>query len=227
MENTSAATTTEFDAQDNVLKRREWKGDYYKPLVDLGLEMHVAELEAVGFTIVPPEKVAPPAFLSRIKRAVLRIAEARHGVSFSPQSNPALDVPAGGVPNSVYDFYLLFEDDVYPRTIDGLRMTTTNFVAIVPSKHRKTTRLRYQRRCSGAGARVSRVFSALMIFTAGVKRARGRVAHVLRVIASEPGRLHKTRAAGPTIQDSILYGKACHTHNDLRVNRRILTCQRH
>jgi hypothetical protein len=111
--------TTDFDAQDNVLKRPEWKGDYYKPLVDLGLEMHVAELEAVGFTIVPPEKVAPPAFLSRIKRAVLRIAEARHGVSFSPQSNPSLDVPAGGVPNSVYDFYLLFEDEVFEEWLEN------------------------------------------------------------------------------------------------------------
>ncbi len=109
----------DFDAQDNVLKRPEHRGTkFYEPLVKLGLERYVAELEAVGYTVIPPEKVAPPEFLERIRSAVLRIASARHGVTFRPDQNPDLEVSAG-VPNSVYDFYLLFEDEVFEEWLEN------------------------------------------------------------------------------------------------------------
>lgn len=78
----------------------------------------MAELEAVGYTVIPPEKVAPPAFLQRITDAVLRVSGERRGVRFRPQENPDLEV-VGGIPNSVYEFYLLFEDVVFEEWLEN------------------------------------------------------------------------------------------------------------
>lgn len=109
----------EFDLQDGVLARPKSKANkYYQPIVELGLERHIAELAAVGYTVVPPEKVSPPEFLERIRRAVLRIASERQGVEFHPDQNPDL-VVEGGVPNSDYQFYLLFEDPVFEELLEN------------------------------------------------------------------------------------------------------------
>ena len=51
----------------------------YRELRELGLETNIAELEAFGFTVVPPEKVAPPEFLEAAKKALLRIVSDRFG----------------------------------------------------------------------------------------------------------------------------------------------------
>ncbi|HRD27182.1 MAG TPA: phytanoyl-CoA dioxygenase family protein [Caulobacter sp.] len=59
----------------------QWKataelGDVYRKARDLGLETNLAELEAFGFTIIEPEKAAPPGFTDRMLEAVLAL-EAR------------------------------------------------------------------------------------------------------------------------------------------------------
>lgn len=46
----------------------------------LGLEAHIAELTMQGYTIVPPEKVAPPDYIAALREAVLRVSEKRSGV---------------------------------------------------------------------------------------------------------------------------------------------------
>ena len=51
----------------------------YRELQELGLETNIAELEAFGFTVVPPEKAAPPKFLAAAKEALLRIVSDRFG----------------------------------------------------------------------------------------------------------------------------------------------------
>jgi hypothetical protein len=109
----------EFDIQDTVLTPPGPRGTkFFQPIVDLGLERHVAELAGVGYTVVPPEKVAPAEFLERIRDAVLRISAQRRGVVFQPDRNPDLEINEG-VPNSVYEFYLLFEDPVFEEWLEN------------------------------------------------------------------------------------------------------------
>jgi hypothetical protein len=59
----------------------DWKataelGEVYRTARKLGLESNLAELEAFGFTIVEPDKAAPPGFGARMLEAVLEL-EAR------------------------------------------------------------------------------------------------------------------------------------------------------
>jgi len=49
----------------------------YAELKQLGLESNVAELEAFGFTVVPPEKVGPPELHLQVKEAVERVVRRR------------------------------------------------------------------------------------------------------------------------------------------------------
>ena len=51
----------------------------YRDVRALGLEANVAEHDAFGFTVVPPEKVAPPAFSQRLLEAILNHHERRTG----------------------------------------------------------------------------------------------------------------------------------------------------
>lgn len=51
----------------------------YRELAQLDLLEHIAELDVFGFTVVPPEKVAPPAFHARVKNALVRVMEGRFG----------------------------------------------------------------------------------------------------------------------------------------------------
>ncbi len=51
----------------------------YRELKELGLEANIAELEAFGFTVVPPEKVAPPAFAEEVRAALERVVVDRFG----------------------------------------------------------------------------------------------------------------------------------------------------
>ena len=51
----------------------------YRELKELGLLEHLTELDAFGFTVLPPEKVGPPEQLVQVRDAVLRIAAERKG----------------------------------------------------------------------------------------------------------------------------------------------------
>lgn len=51
----------------------------YRELQALGLESNIAELEAFGFTVVPPEKVASPEFHEAVKDALERVISDRFG----------------------------------------------------------------------------------------------------------------------------------------------------
>ena len=97
---------------------------YYKPIEALGLEAHVARLDNYGYTVIPPEKVAPPEFIERITNAVLRVAKERTGIEHR------LDLPAnpgkynktisGDGKNGQYLlFYLLFEDEVFEEWLEN------------------------------------------------------------------------------------------------------------
>jgi len=53
--------------------------EIYRDARDLGLTENIAELEAFGFTVVPPEKVASPELNDRLRTAVLETHERRTG----------------------------------------------------------------------------------------------------------------------------------------------------
>jgi len=56
------------------MNMESWKApglDNYREIRALGLESHVAELDTYGFTIVPPERAAPPGFADRLRDAVV------------------------------------------------------------------------------------------------------------------------------------------------------------
>ncbi len=49
-------------------------------LRDLGLEPYIADLDAHGYTVIPPELASPKGFSDRLLQAVVEVAERRNGV---------------------------------------------------------------------------------------------------------------------------------------------------
>ena len=59
------------------MKIGEWKSagsvaPLYQELRQIGLETNIAELDAFGFTVVPPKKVGPPEFCIEVREALER-----------------------------------------------------------------------------------------------------------------------------------------------------------
>jgi ectoine hydroxylase-related dioxygenase (phytanoyl-CoA dioxygenase family) len=80
-----------------------------------GLESHVAELEVLGYAIIPPEKVAPPGFADELLDAVLRVYERRHGRTIDVKNTRAFDGPASSM--GIHLAYLLFEDPAFQQAV--------------------------------------------------------------------------------------------------------------
>ena len=82
------AEATEFDvaADDSPLAPRGHR-DYDAEVRDLGLKEYCDLADEQGFAVVPPEKVAPPEFIERLRNTVLRVAEERTGQKFSLEEN--------------------------------------------------------------------------------------------------------------------------------------------
>jgi len=87
---------------------------------ELGLEPYLLEIEVRGYTVIPPELVAPPEFTARIRDALLRVAEKRTGVKHSIDQNgnagKAAYLSSGGF---FAMLYLLFEDPVFEEWIEN------------------------------------------------------------------------------------------------------------
>ena len=45
-----------------------------------GIEKHIAELDAYGYTIIPPQLASPNGLADRLLEAVLEVAERRNGI---------------------------------------------------------------------------------------------------------------------------------------------------
>jgi hypothetical protein len=65
----------------------------YKDIRSLGLEQNVAEHDAFGFTVVPPDKVAPADFHRRLCEAVLAVHKRRtgHRIAFDELGTATLE----------------------------------------------------------------------------------------------------------------------------------------
>ncbi|MDZ4691724.1 phytanoyl-CoA dioxygenase family protein [Terricaulis sp.] len=97
----------------------DWKSvagmaDTYKTARELGLETNIAELEAFGFTVIPPEKNgAPKDFAARLYEKVLKIASSEDELSVELNKHSDAEKPAYGR----QIFHLLERD---PMFIDAL-----------------------------------------------------------------------------------------------------------
>jgi len=93
---------------------RELNG-IYADIRRLDLERCVAELDAFGFTVIPPEKIAPRAFHERLRDAILDVHERRSGHRVDPRdlATATLD---GDRPLATY-WSLLGEDPVFEEAV--------------------------------------------------------------------------------------------------------------
>ncbi len=88
--------------------------DIYRRARTLGIETNIAELEAFGFTIVEPEKVAPKGFSDRMLSALLAVADREEG-----EGNVDLNTRAQK-DRPVYGrnlFHLLAKDPVFAEAV--------------------------------------------------------------------------------------------------------------
>lgn len=91
------------------------------PIRELGLEQYVAELEQYGYTVIPPERVASPEFVGRVRDAVLRVAHERTGVEHAlDRSGDAGSYETFPIRSDQYLlYYLLFEDEVFEEWLEN------------------------------------------------------------------------------------------------------------
>ncbi|MGV3480984.1 MAG: phytanoyl-CoA dioxygenase family protein [Sphingobium sp.] len=100
-----------------TLAAGEAPGRFSDPLAEprrLGLERHAAELDSYGFTIVEPDRAAPPGFADALLRTVLAIAGRRAGRTLDPAN---AESHAGGSAWGQHLFYLLLEDPIFEQAM--------------------------------------------------------------------------------------------------------------
>jgi len=79
------------------------------------LERCIAEFDAFGFTVIPPEKVAPRAFHEQLRNAILDVHHRRSGQRVDPASLSSATLP-GDRPLATY-WSLLGEDPAFERAV--------------------------------------------------------------------------------------------------------------
>lgn len=90
----------------------EWKSagsvaPLYQELRQIGLETNISELDAFGFTVVPPEKVGPPEFCKEVRAALERTMLRRYG-------SDGLSVDRWKNVNDIQRF-MLWEDPIFEK----------------------------------------------------------------------------------------------------------------
>lgn len=88
---------------------------HWREIQRLGLESYVAELDVLGYTIVPPELAGPDGFGLRLRDALLDVAERRTGERPKLDGDPRFANPL--VPFGQNFAYLLFEDEAFAEAI--------------------------------------------------------------------------------------------------------------
>jgi len=83
----------------------------YPELRALGLEPHIANLAMQGYTVVPPEMVAPPEHIVALRAAVLKISQKRTGIE--PDWEEGSTHAAQVHPLGQFMRYILWEDPVF------------------------------------------------------------------------------------------------------------------
>lgn len=95
---------------------------YFARVQELGLESYVQELDVNGYTVLPPEKVAPADFIQRLTDTVLRVITERTGVEHALDKNGNLGNYGTQAQLGVNQFelwYLLFEDEIFEEWLEN------------------------------------------------------------------------------------------------------------
>ena len=95
--------------------------ELYQPVRELGLESYVADLDNYGYVVIPPEKVAPPEFVDRMREVVLRVIGERTGVShrIDENGNPGKYKGKPQLPSQFLLYYLLFADPIFEEWLEN------------------------------------------------------------------------------------------------------------
>jgi ectoine hydroxylase-related dioxygenase (phytanoyl-CoA dioxygenase family) len=87
----------------------------HEQIVSLGLTQHIDELDENGYTVIPPDLVAPEDFQDRVRRAVLEVHERRTGQHIEPDeletATLSEDTPING------HWAILTEDPVFQEVV--------------------------------------------------------------------------------------------------------------
>ena len=86
---------------------------------ELDLEQNVVEIDAYGFTVIPPEKVVSDEFRERVLDTVLRIAHERTGVELDVEQNGDAGDYKGQpqLPGQFLLYYLLMADPIFEEWV--------------------------------------------------------------------------------------------------------------
>jgi hypothetical protein len=103
----------EFSREDSSLA--EAATSLWADVTRHGLESHVAELEVLGYTVVPPGKVAPAGFAQTLLQTVLDVYERRHGRQLDVGATTDMNDPASSL--GVHLAYLLLEDPIFQQAV--------------------------------------------------------------------------------------------------------------
>ncbi|MGE4322715.1 MAG: phytanoyl-CoA dioxygenase family protein [Sphingobium sp.] len=87
----------------------------WEEIVRLGLERNIAELEVLGYTIIPPDRAAPAGFTDALLARIIDIARRRHGLVIDLAGTRALDGQESGF--GFHLSYLLQEDALFQQAV--------------------------------------------------------------------------------------------------------------
>lgn len=79
------------------------------------LQENIAEIEVLGYTVIPPEKVAPPGFTEKILEAISAVYERRFGKRLDITDTGDLQDQASSL--GINLAYLLLEDPVFQEAV--------------------------------------------------------------------------------------------------------------
>src|SRR5688500_2534171 len=95
----------------------------------LELEPHVAELEAYGLTIIPPERAAPPGFTDRLTEPILDLAQRDNGERPNLETGEGYENKYGP---SLY--FLLMRDRIFEEAVlNPMSLTLVDYLTGVSS----------------------------------------------------------------------------------------------
>lgn len=115
----------------------------------LGLAGHIDHLDEYGYTVIPPDLVAPEAFQGRLRNALLKVHERRTGQRIDPNdietARLADDVPAAGHWSMLTDD-LVFQEMIMNPTVlavakylCGRSVVLSDMVGLLKQKHERMT----------------------------------------------------------------------------------------
>ena len=100
----------DYESTPFLNQRRRVK-HLYPQLKALGLDSNIADLAMYGYTVVPPEKVAPPAYIEALREAVLRVSARRTGIV--PDAQSGVTHLGSKHPLGQFMRFVLFEDPIF------------------------------------------------------------------------------------------------------------------